>query len=372
MSKMRSELLNIFLIEDEDAALESISPLLLEGEKLSIHTEIIENIDDVIQSAISHSPDLLLIDYDLQKTSKYMGGGVASTIQYELPGIPIIILTNPRVLQSRITTVPDELNAVDDILFKDDIIENPAKSVEFLVNVIHNFRTLNDCRKTRPKEILSLFNYENDEENQRIKESWMFQNNIQMILKEEYLFDTSIIDNWSPHSIYKWLTQSLFRFPGVFYEELYCATILGISLDSFKTEEISDFFDDAKYNGIFSENYTLWWRNRLLKKAYKILQEVGVGPPLSRNFIGAIAKKGFTPRPSLDYETNEPFADTVCELLKKPFLRKNTVEANFDNRPYFMDQARISFQGIIARGFNLNLLNPEEKAIVEKRLEGLL
>ncbi len=61
-----------------------------------------------------------------------------------------------------------------------------------------------------------------------------------------------------------WLFNSLLRFPGVLLNDIATASYLNIDLEEFRrNKKVREIFDDAMYDGPFSDITSFWWKDRL-------------------------------------------------------------------------------------------------------------
>ncbi len=61
-----------------------------------------------------------------------------------------------------------------------------------------------------------------------------------------------------------WLYNSLLRFPGVLLNNIATASYLNIDLKEFeRNKKVREIFDDAMYDGPFSDINSFWWKDRL-------------------------------------------------------------------------------------------------------------
>jgi hypothetical protein len=299
-------------------------------------------------------PDLALIDYRLLKHSKsdpaptYRGGTLVNYIAEKNQNIPLAVFSTRDILKLY-PNYEKEIQAADLILYKEEITEKCQYWKNYLFQYVTDFEKLLAIKpnsrtwKNLPK-LLNATNYEL-EELQRANPP----------RKEDRI-------KWDPHDLSKWVIRILFRYPGIFYSSLYASTALGITENSFLSQEVQEMFAKAKYDGIFSQlGEGFWWRNRLQEHAFKFIRESGFEPNISENFAEAFRKtKGVKLDPSICIFSKEEHANTVCYLLNQPVKRKYSLEYLPDNRPESMEPARISFKAVLEENINRDLLPPAD------------
>ena len=94
-----NEIFKAYIIEDEENSLEIYSEKLSITNQLKIKGIVIQKFEE-IYDVIDDSPDLIVIDYNLKKTSRLFGVNLASAIISENPHIPIILISNPNMRAS--------------------------------------------------------------------------------------------------------------------------------------------------------------------------------------------------------------------------------------------------------------------------------
>jgi hypothetical protein len=349
-----SELKGIY-IEDVVEQGKTYSDLLSKKGKLSVES-MLAPVPMNVETILDKRPDLILVDYILTRKqpngqmATYKGGTLASNIRELYPNHPIVLVTR-RVLLEESGGAPGQLGPFDMKFFKDEIRADRNRSISVLVALASGYEKL---RKTMPltwPKILRALGAE-AQEAEDINETKP-KGQISSAA-------TSNIATWSVPEIARWILDTLFAFPGVFYDDLFAATTLGLSVQSLSKQGIESALSNARYDGVFGDMDRRWWHGRLLSQAFDIVRKAELKPPLSKSFVPAVKKvlKIEAP-PSKCVYSRKPFADTVCYVLRKPVLRQYSLSYFPDNRPKVMDEARVSFSAFRNQEFHEEFLNSE-------------
>jgi hypothetical protein len=358
--------LNISYIDDEQTDLDrfanlieekSDSSYLLKVEKI-IGTQLLEN--PTLLDTIS--PDLILVDFDFSNVDKsnnvlgMNGVTLSNLLRQKFQNVPIILLT--RKLIERSEKFPHNeaiLACIDDIAFKEDLI--PPNNSELMRNLISISIGYNRLRTREPKNWLNLL------------EMISAPKSSIDLLKMSYPKEQAKSKTWTGFESAIWIRKILMAFPGILYDEIFAATYLGISIDSFRQPNIQSFFNVARYTGIFSEQKELWWKTKLHDTALAGMIDSEKKLPLRKGFV-KYWERVFSEKLAAsicNYKGDSP-ADTVCCLSGFPVMAKYSLHYNADCRPDVMDEARVSFKSIRTRDdVNFDLFDDVALEIIEKR-----
>jgi len=333
------EKINAIFVDEDPRDSERYTRLLTKNEIISVLP--IFPPSEINQLPLEPIPDLIVIDYLLTNlqpsgiTASYRGGTLANYISEQLPEIPLVLLSTRSILNKH-PNYEDEIRAIDCVLYKDSVNEDPEKAIKTLLALSNGFKTLktvNEEDRTWMNILVLLRASENEEES----------------LQKASPPRRTIDEKWGVKAVSKWILRTLFKYPGIFYDSLFAASALGINESSFQKQEVQEFFKDAYYTGVFSDMKKLWWKDRLLKIAFTCIREAGVEPRLSDNFMTAFYKTTENKlEPSICIFSDEEHANTVCYILNKPVKMKYTLGYLPDDRPESLEQARISFTAAIS------------------------
>jgi len=296
-----------------------------------------KHIDDI---SLSPKPDLILIDYLLTNrqpsgiSASYRGGTLATYISEQLPDTPLVLFSTRGILSDH-PNYEEEIQAIDYVLYKEDVNIDQENAKKLLINIANSFKLLSSVENIDRnwKKLMILLNANEIEEE-----------NLQRSSPPRRMTD----EKWSVKSVAKWILKTLLKYPGIFYNSLYAASSLGISESSFLRDEVQSYFKDAYYQGIFSDIEKRWWKDRLQKIGFQCIREANLKPLLSDTFMLAFQKNtGIELQPSICIYSGEKNANTVCYILCQPVKMKYTLGYIPDERPESMEQARISYKAVI-------------------------
>ncbi|NVM55286.1 MAG: hypothetical protein HWN66_16385 [Candidatus Helarchaeota archaeon] len=319
------------------------------SEERKIHVRSVPPPQHIEDISLTSTPDLFLIDYLLtqrQKTGEYVsykGGTIATYISEQNPEIPLILFSTRYILNQNPNYL-EQVQVVDDILYKDDVNEDVEYAKKFLITIVNGFNKIKsiDIKKRNWKSLVELMGANKYEEE-----------NLQLSSPPKPMANGLL----RIHSVAKWILQVLFKYPGIFYNSLYAASALGISESSFLRKGVQLYFEDALYDRVFSEMEKRWWKGRLQQIGFKFIQDANLKPILSKNFMIAFQKiTDIELEPSICVTSGETHANTVCYILNKPVKMKYTIGYLPDERPESMEQARVSYKAVIEKDIKEELI----------------
>ena len=304
-----------------------------------------------------------MIDYELNLVqeddtkSPYQGNTLAAAIRERLPDCPIVLITRDTILEQlnhqRRRQLVGRMQMYDELILKEDLDDNLNITRQELVSIAEGFSVL---AQVKNKTWLSLVEamVANQDENQVLREA-------SPPLEEA---------EWIVTDAAYWIRKVVLEFPGILYDSLNAATRLGISEESFLTEEVQNVMTPAKYTGVFAPTNGRWWKGRLFEIAQGLAADIR--GPVIRTFTQACKKiLGVELLPSVCVWDHRPVADWVCYVLQQPVKIKHSFRYYADNRPSVMDNARVSFRAIReSRQFYPELLDAEGLDRL-KEIEGL-
>lgn len=303
-------------------------------------------------------PDLFLLDYLLSAVQPngykvgYKGSTLAAEIRSRLPNIPIVLMTQEAILntleESRKRQLLDNMPSFDELILKSQLESNLTKIQHDLVILAQGFSELRNSEKTW-KSLIRLLGASDAEESLLVETSSPMENR-----------------TWIVTDAADWIRNTVLAFPGILYDSLYAATLLGISKDAFQNENLQEMLKPASYTGLFVPIEERWWKQRLMKSAQELLVEQEMNGPVNRVFAEAFAKK-FDARLPLAICTWDkmPVADWVCHIRQEPVKIKNSLRYYPDKRPSVMDAARVSFKAIQQNYVDKNLFDSDSQDLLK-------
>ncbi len=304
-------------------------PLKIEVIQPDEHYKFLEKID--------WAPKLILVDYDLAKCKvRYSGKSVAGLLDDYWSDIPRILTTRKSIAAENPEISFDI--PFDALIFKKKFRTKTDESVLLMVSLIRNFQAMTEFSVPKRKwsSFLDLLSAKN-------REIWEIQDCSPPVVQG----DGSNISEakWNPHTLTKWVRGTLFKYPGILLDSLHASSYLGIRENAFIG--IKTFFSKAAYEGVYADLGEYWWRGRLGEIALDLILSSGYVPDIATSFSKAfLDKEGIQLDPSICCTSQEPHADQVCYILKKPVKNRYSFIYRPDPRPKGMNQARVSFKAV--------------------------
>jgi len=286
------------------------------------------------------SPELILVDFDLTKPDSdgnvigISGVSLSTELRQKFPDIPIVLFTRKSVFEIKnYSEIEDTLSSINRIIFKNELFKPDTNEMNFLYELAIGFKKLRSVKSKNWNNLMKILN----------APDIAFEN-----LKLSNPPISSISKKtWSVSYAAKWIRETLITYPGILYDAVHSATFLGISEDTFQSNQFQKFFNNAKYSGVFTPLEGRWWKSKLQEIADSIMDEENRDLPLREGFPSAWDKNKKTKikRAKCIVSDKSP-AEWVCYILKQPVMIKYSLHYEPDLRPSVMDEARVSFKAI--------------------------
>ncbi len=293
--------------------------------RINTRTSFINVEDQVTEEVIRdevltmEEPDLILMDHSLDRSDSDFfkkGSTAAALIHERWPTCPIICITavDSHEVDSRQRSEYIELIPFEDISSFDQKFLTIAKG----------FRKLKANYPRNPQDILRMLKAP-QEDYDKILAILPTQ------LKGESLSDTSLLELW------RWLNNIFFERPGLLYDELWTATLLGVKPDSF--HKIESLFTSTRYKGVFAnDDEPRWWKSKVVGKLAEITQEPGMPWKIGRLLQGL--KEGDF---SICHVTDEDFPDTVAFVDETPNAEREQMKLR-ETKPHSRYQDMLFYE----------------------------
>lgn len=363
-------MIRILYIEDEKSEIKKFTKLFSKIPSINFSAITPSEIEIYFEENKENLPDLFLVDYRLNLKKipgipfDLYGASICSYIRERIPNYPIILATQYPNIEKSI------LNLFDYKLHKNYILKNPNKVSKILVELSKNYRLLRETKKRNRMNLFSLMKTKNTIEEDLLIETtpplsirdllYVFKG-IENIDEKTYRFNEfNIVE------VTKWILETLFHYPGILYNSMYSAALLGLSHESFLKSGVQEFFNKAKYTGIYSKIEERWWKNRLETIAYEYLKEKEVNLDLNE-FLTTFSKdKKLDLKPSKCIGCNKTIANTICYILNEPTRTDHSIRYFPDDRPAIMEIARVSYKAILeGKDFTPDFVDKDDSKIVE-------
>ncbi|MCY4061898.1 MAG: hypothetical protein OXG53_06000 [Chloroflexi bacterium] len=292
-----------------------------------------------ISEASKWNPDILFVDYNLAHAEtefdgrhiSYSGNSLATELRNRSPFCPIILVSRENILSGRGSHLTTSGSDLDLIFYKNDIINHRDETLQYILELHEAYMQLKEIKNLPWSKVLDKLGADEDEQ-RKIREAFP---------------PVSKGRRWYVPTTIEWIRTVLIGYPGILYNSLHASARLGITELSFLSPAILDIFASAKYKGLLAGFGERWWADRLVAKATEIIIEANVDGPFSVAFAEAYEQMSREKlEPSRCVFDNEPVADQVCYILKKPVKRDNSIVYYPDSRPPVMDPARVSIKAI--------------------------
>lgn len=327
--------IKILYIDDEESARSEFVGLL--GKRFEITTMPAPR---VIAPAelLRSNPDIILVDYELTKkqpdpeqTVSYQGGTLATSLREQVTDRPILLHTRKSVFKDTARQISTVLRVFDRVIFKSDLWEDTETAVAWLESMARGYERLRGVDHRNWTGLKTVLGVASAVEERFLKEA-----------------GPPIRSNdWTVLEVARWLQDVILVYPGILYDSLHAATLLGISGDSFLSERVQEFVRPALYDGPFAGHESRYWRERLRTLAHELLLDCGLSGTINRTFRKAFAQKyGAELVQAICASSGEGQADTVCYILRQPVRSDETFAYHPDHRPAVMDEVRVSFKAI--------------------------
>lgn len=315
-------------IDDDPIIREPESKNLEKRLKVSIDYKDVMNND--LQNCIAEllnrkqSPNLILIDHKLDYDQSQLfktGSSVAAVIRDKWPYCPIVCVTGADNIE--------KLSSINRSLYQEVIpFINISDKDEIILSIAKGFNEISATKYKNLNKIIELLKVPETE-----------------TTKLKLILPIELKDNYSDHGIATnlsyWVRKKLMKRPGLLYNRLWVATLLGIKETSFK--KIEPLFNSAKYKGIFSlESDPRWWKSSVLEVLANKVKVNGL--PFEKGRLLSFEKSKITARDfSTSYTNTNETPETVVLLDDSSTLDDDPVQwhpetfKNSEPHPYYPD-----------------------------------
>ncbi len=255
--------------------------------------EIDQELSRVLEK--SEKPDLVIMDHVLSQLASgpiRKGSTAATRIKEVWSECPVISVTAAiQNHDNKSEHVDTRQRDAYENMFPADHISEHYKTIK---SIAEGFRLLNENRPTNLEDVLDKLGCPDQEKSRLIK-----------VLPNEIKLKQNFDDRSLLIEIYKWCSSVLFSRPGFLYDELWAATLLGLSEEGFRS--VSKDFQRALYSGVFKdESKPRWWKSLLIQILSEKFDDIGMPWKIGRNLVD---REDLYSR---DYAMGEDFPETVA------------------------------------------------------------
>lgn len=331
---MASTPTTVYFIDEDRQDGERYGRLLTYGDRLDVRF-FLPSPELSLDHLTEPPPDLFLIDYELDRVQSdgthvsYLGGTLATGIRERLPEYPIVLITRRGlVVWENSRRIVEASQTFDDVVYKGDIDKDPASIVNQLVLIAEGFGILRGSQKRGWEALVAVLGATEDEGK---------------LLREA----APPPSDWQVLEAARWIRKVVLTYPGILYDPLHAATLLGIERTVFLDQRVQRLAQDAKYSGIFAPPEGRWWRIRLIAAAAELMREEEIEGAINHAFAKAFQKRYEEElAPAKCIYSGETPADWVCYILNEPVKMAYSLVYHPDTRAPVMDDARVSFKAI--------------------------
>jgi hypothetical protein len=281
------------------------------------------------------------------------GSTVAAFLREKLPGCPVVLVTRGKLFASRqFANAFDVQGTFDDVILKEDVGQRPAYHQDCFVRLIEGFRVLEEQEPRDRRGLYAILRATEEEAS--------------VLNQAQPPGEHGDSGGWRVAEAAGWIRKTLLAYPGILYDPLYAASLLGVAERAFLNREVQEHFAEAKYAGPFAPREGRWWKDRLMVLAYDVLHAADLSTRGLYEFGGAWTKyRGSELELSTCVHSEKQPAECVCHVLGKPVRREFSLPYSPDNRPAVMDEARVSFKAIReSNDFEEEYVAPDARGLV--------
>jgi len=225
--------------------------------------------------------DLVIIDYFLEKHAKngtkfkHKGNALIGLLREQFTGTPIYLISaDMPKCKGFIPSDNFENYVTDEWLADSELIKSEVLSHrEIKEQTINNYDDLHSLLQTPEGSKEFIEKALPNQIRRKISKS-----------SSPYLSDNYDLNPKINILLSRWITHELLLYPGILYNSLHTATLLGIDHDHFNQTlaNDTDFNNAAIYKGVFKDSFEkLWWKDAIIEYLYS-------QPNAEDNMLGTI------------------------------------------------------------------------------------
>lgn len=163
---------------------------------------------------------------------------MAAFLRERPPECPIVLITRGSLFHTdKFANAFDVQGTFDDVILKEDVAEKPVDHQEYLVRLIEGFRAL-ERQQSRDRRALYAVLKATEEE-------------IRLLNQAQPPAQHGESGGWRVAEAARWIRKTLLAYPGILYDSIYAASMLGIAESAFLNRQIQKHFRQARYAGPF-------------------------------------------------------------------------------------------------------------------------
>lgn len=304
--------------------------------------------------------DIFITDLNLAQAKfdgmMYSGKTLSSEYRLNFPSIPIVLITQKEIIAAKAKNLRTDNTDLDLIWYKRNAWEEKERFITELRSLADGFKSLSGTQLDWAS-IKKLMNINSEDEYDALREA---NPPIQR-------------SNWTVSEIAEWIRGVIIEYPGVLLNANHASVRLGIDPDDFVADpNIQEMFQGAQYIGVFHEFGRRWWKDKFIEIAAEFMLNHNSDQPLLEGFVPTFNQAyDKNLQHSVCIWDNEPIAEAICYIYKKPVKLRNSLHYRPDNRPASMEPARVSRKAVIgSNDFDELLLDPGSVETAHQWIEG--
>ena len=268
-------------IEDErEENVESYKGKLEDSNKIDIEFYKIKKIDELLEiiKKKNHEIDGILIDFRLDEEIGFNFNAPSIIQEFRQKvvdkedgfiDIPVVLISTDEKIKHLYNKETTSHDLFDSYILKGKLTrdnEYKEQKIKELISLSEGYKKI---RKTKE-------NYKDTQEKDEIIKEILNLNDNQNYI-DTSIFGRLLNNPFSPeHEYANFIIKNLLKYNGYLIDELTLGARLGISVVKLSSEEkeewekVKDFFNDAKYTGVFSDGWERWWMERINEKFEEI------------------------------------------------------------------------------------------------------
>jgi hypothetical protein len=223
-------------------------------EIIEVDDDAITRLGDWADENELNPPDLIIIDHIFNKSLpfKLKGSSVAHLLRREFPSVPMVCVT---AAFGKAASFDQEDISEYTALF---LYQELERHIEDLFVLAKDFKKL-DAGSTSVREHLV----------RSLKAPKYEKDRLERILPSEFRTQKHAT---TQHRMAYWIFNVFLKKPGLLYDKLHAATLLGLTEDGF--DKVEPLFAKARYNGVFAtDSNPCWWLRELQNQLYELVSD---------------------------------------------------------------------------------------------------
>jgi len=223
-------------------------------ETILVGDKLLGELEDLVEKQRAKPPHLILIDhiFNVSRPFGIKGSSVAHLLRNAFPTVPMVCVT--AMLDKKNAFDQEDLSEYTAVFAHSELGENLSN----LFAIARDFPKLHKKSGDLREHIVSC-----------LKAPVKEKEDLRRLLPEEFQTQRHAT---TEHRIARWILNGLMIRPGLLYDRLNAATLLGLTEQGF--EKVENLFERALYKGVFATSTRpLWWSSELKRVLYDTVEE---------------------------------------------------------------------------------------------------